>query len=200
MTTPRSDRCCFGLPTGELGVRAVHVEGHAAGRVRESGRHWYAIESGRDAPPTEHADRDAVAARLVRCADQRSVETRYRVRAERAAAAAHLPDSVPAASCAAVTVPVAVPDRRRGRAAVEWEDVAGAHALRAVRAGRAVQAVRVTLVGPAVRWTDAPVPGWAAPLLTRMAELAPNGPASRRRRNCGCGSGGRRATPAEAGA
>lgn len=54
----------FGQPTGELGGRVVLVDGYVAGRVRESGRHWYAIESGWDALPTEHADRDAAAALL----------------------------------------------------------------------------------------------------------------------------------------
>ncbi|MFF4268020.1 hypothetical protein [Streptomyces virginiae] len=88
-TTGASNRYSFGLPTGELSGRIVHVDGHVAGRVRESGRHWYAITPGRDARPAEHADRDSAAAHLVRCADQRAAETRHRVRAERAAAAAH---------------------------------------------------------------------------------------------------------------
>ncbi|MFF3091908.1 hypothetical protein ACFVRB_43820 [Streptomyces nojiriensis] len=90
-------RYVFGLPTGELGGRIVHVDGHAAGRVRESGRHWYAITPGRNARPTEHADREAAAAHLVRCTDQRAAETRHRVRTERATAAAHRPDAVPTA-------------------------------------------------------------------------------------------------------
>ncbi|WP_328966171.1 hypothetical protein [Streptomyces virginiae] len=168
-----SDRYSFGLPTGELGGRAVHVDGHAAGRVQESGRHWYAITPGRNARPTEHADRDSAAAHLVRCADQRATETRHRVRAERAAAAHH-PAAVPAAPCAVGIAPVTVPDHHHGRTVAKWKDVADAHAVRAVRAGRAVQAARVALVGPAVRWTDTPdtpAPGWAAPALTRMDEL-----------------------------
>ncbi|MEU5069136.1 hypothetical protein AB0G95_34415 [Streptomyces virginiae] len=159
-------RYSLGLPTGELGGRVVHVDGHAAGRVRESGRHWYAITPGRDARPTEHADRDAAAAHLVRCADQRAAEARHRVRAERAAAAA---------PCAADTTPGMVRDRHQGRTVAEWKDVADGHALRAVRAGRAVQAVRVALEDPAVRWTGTPdtvTPGWAAPALPRIHELA----------------------------
>ncbi|MEV7174061.1 hypothetical protein AB0O18_30725 [Streptomyces sp. NPDC093224] len=159
-------RYSLGLPTGELGGRVVHVDGHAAGRVRESGRHWYAIAPGRDARPTEHADRDAAAAHLVRCADQRATETRHRVRAERAAAAA---------PCAPDTAPVMAPGHHQGRTVAEWKEVADGHALRAVRAGRAVQAVRVALEGPAVRWTGTPdtvTPGWAAPALPRIHELA----------------------------
>ncbi|WP_327267234.1 hypothetical protein OG444_40660 (plasmid) [Streptomyces sp. NBC_01232] len=174
-TSGASDRHSFGLPTGELGGRIVHVDGHVAGRVRESGRHWYAITPGRDARPAEHADRDSAAAHLVRCADQRATETRHRVRAERAAAAAHHPDAVPAAPCAVGIAPVTVPERHQGRTVAEWKDVADGHALRAVRAGRAVQAARVALEGPAVRWTDTPettTPGWAAPLLPRIRDLA----------------------------
>lgn len=173
--TGAADRYSFGLPTGELGGRAVHVDGHVAGRVRESGRHWYAITPGRNARPTEHADRDSAAAHLVRCADQRATETRHRVRAERAASAAHHPDAVPAVPCAVGIAPVTVPDRHQGRTVAEWKDVADGHALRAVRAGRAVQAARVALEGPAVRWTDTPdtaVPGWAAPVLPRIRDLA----------------------------
>ncbi|MEV7512702.1 hypothetical protein AB0O57_32560 [Streptomyces sp. NPDC091201] len=169
-----ADRYRFGQPTGELGGRVVLVDGYVAGRVRESGRHWYAIESGRDARPTEHADRDAAAAHLVRCADQRADETLHRVRAEHTAAAVRHRAPVPAVPCAAATAP-AVPDRHQGRTVAEWKDVADGHALRAVRAGRAVQAVRVALAGPAVRWTDTPettVPGWAAPALPRIGELA----------------------------
>ncbi|WP_405786524.1 hypothetical protein OG753_40465 [Streptomyces sp. NBC_00029] len=174
-TSGASDRCSFGLPTGELGGRIVHVNGHMAGRVRESGRHWYAITPGRDARPAEHADRDSAAAHLVRCADQRAAETRNRVRAERAAAAAHRPTAVPAARYAVGIAPVTVPDRHHGRTVAEWKDVADGHALRAVRAGRAIQAVRVAVEGPAVPWTDTPdtsVPGWAAPVLPRIRDLA----------------------------
>ncbi|MFJ3728643.1 hypothetical protein ACIPYQ_39590 [Streptomyces sp. NPDC090045] len=174
-TSGASDRYSFGLPTGELGGRVVHVDGHVAGRVRESGRHWYAITPGRDARPTEHADRDSAAAHLVRCADQRAAETRHRVRAERAAAAAHRPDPVPAARYSVGIAPVSVADRHHGRTVAEWKDVADGHALRAVRAGRAVQAARASLEGPAVRWTGTPettTPGWAAPVLPRMRDLA----------------------------
>ncbi|WP_331723754.1 hypothetical protein OG592_44385 (plasmid) [Streptomyces avidinii] len=171
-----SDRCSFGVPTGELSGRIVHVDGHAAGRVRESGRHWYAITPGRNARPTEHTDRDAAAAHLVRCADQRAAETRHRVRAERAAAAAHRPTAVPATRYPVGAAPVVmVPDRHHGRTVAEWKDMADGHALRAVRAGRAVQAVRASLEGPAVRWTDTPettTPGWAVPVLPRIRELA----------------------------
>lgn len=52
-TIGATGRYRFGLPTGELGGRVVHVDGHAAGRVRKSGRHWYVIAPGRDARPTE---------------------------------------------------------------------------------------------------------------------------------------------------
>ncbi|MFC9825285.1 hypothetical protein ACFWG6_28735 [Streptomyces erythrochromogenes] len=177
-TSGASDRYSFGLPTGELGGRIVHVDGHVAGRVRESGRHWYAITPGRDARPAEHADRDSAAAHLVRCADQRAAETLQRVRAERAAAAAHRPTAVPAARYAVGIAPVTVPDRHQGRSVAEWKDVADTHALRAVRAvraGRAVQAVRAAVEGPAVRWTDTPettTPGWAAPVLPGIRDLA----------------------------
>ncbi|MGW6823182.1 hypothetical protein [Streptomyces sp. NPDC055005] len=164
-TTVVAGRYSFGLPTGELGGRLAHVDGHVVGRVRESGRHWYAIPPVRDARPTKHADRDAAAAHLVRCTDHRAAETRHRVRAERAAAAA---------SSAAATAPVMGPDRHQVRTVAEWKDVADGHALRAVRAGRAVQAVHDALEGPAVRWTDTPqavTPGWAAPTLPRIREL-----------------------------
>ncbi|WP_405940691.1 hypothetical protein [Streptomyces sp. NBC_00207] len=174
-TTGASDRYSFGLPTGELGGRVVHVDGHVAGRVRESGRHWYAITPGRDARPTEHADRDSAAAHLVRCADQRAAETRHRVRAERATAAAQRPTAVPVVPYSVGIAPVTVPDRHHGRTVAEWKHVADGHALRAVRAGRAVQAARASLEGPTVRWTDTPettTPGWAAPALPRIRELA----------------------------
>ncbi|MFD4935455.1 hypothetical protein [Streptomyces virginiae] len=165
-TIGATGRYRFGLPTGELGGRVVHVDGHVAGRVRESGRRWYAIAPGRDARPTEHADREAAAAQLVRCVDERAAETRHRVRAERATAAA---------PCAVAIAPVTVPNRHHGRTVAEWRDVADGHAVRAVRAGRTVQAVRVALEGPAVRWTgtpDATTPGWAAPVLPRLRDLA----------------------------
>ncbi|MFF3091909.1 hypothetical protein ACFVRB_43825 [Streptomyces nojiriensis] len=53
--------------------------------------------------------------------------------------------------------------------------MADGHALRAVRAGRAIQAVRAAVEGPAVRWTDTPdptTPGRAAPALPRIREIA----------------------------
>ncbi|KOU28537.1 hypothetical protein ADK53_34040 [Streptomyces sp. WM6373] len=194
-----ADRYRFGQPTGELGGRVVLVDGYVAGRVRESGRHWHAIESGRDALPTEHADRDSAAAHLVRCAGQRTDETRHRVRAEHTAAAVRCPESVPAALCAAATAPVVVPDRHHGRTVAEWKKW-----RTGTRCGPCAPDGPSRRYGS--RWRGRPSGGPTPPRPPspggprRPSPGSANSPgppcgAPRWLRSCGCGSGGRRATP-----
>lgn len=110
----------FGLPTGELSGRAVHVDEYAAGRILESGLHWYAVTPGhRGHSATAHPDRDAAAAHLVRCADQHAESLRHRVRAERTRADAP-GHRAPALRPVAALSPAAprTPVRRPGVAAV----------------------------------------------------------------------------------
>ncbi|WP_369780433.1 hypothetical protein [Streptomyces sp. R33] len=158
---------------GQLATaQALHVSAQRYGgetAMREALERLHTAHAMVAAAAADHAAEESVRA------EEESVPDAPAAVAATTEAAAHRPDPVPAARYSVGIAPVTVRDRHHGRTVAEWKDVADGHALRAVRAGRAVQAARASLEGPAVRWTDTPettTPGWAAPVLPRIRDLA----------------------------